>query len=151
TYTPTVTATDPFGVTASTTFTWTVGLEGTTTTVTSSLNASTYGDSVSFTATVAPDVSGTPAGSVQFYIDASLSPFDTEILSGGSATSISISYLTATTHTIKAVYLGDTDFGGSTGTVTQTVNKATLTIKADSDLVTAGQQAFTKVYGAADP
>ncbi len=45
-------------------------------------------------------------------------------LVNGSATSAAISSLTVATHTIEAVYSGDTDFAGGTGTLTQTVTTA---------------------------
>ena len=78
---------------------------------------------MTFTASVATNVagSGTPAGTVQFLIDGS--DFGSPVtLVNGSATSPAISSLSAASHTIEAVYSGDTDFAGSTGTLTQTVN-----------------------------
>jgi autotransporter-associated beta strand protein len=97
----------------------------TTTTVGSSKNPSTSGDSVTFTATVTP-ASGTfdNGGTVQFKIDGSNygSP---QPLSGGMA-SISDSALSVANHSVEADYSGDTAFGGSTGTLSggQTVNAA---------------------------
>jgi Bacterial Ig-like domain (group 3)/Galactose oxidase, central domain/Immunoglobulin I-set domain len=92
----------------------TVNKDATTTAVTSSANPITLGQSVSFTATVTANApgSGTPTGSVQFYIDGSA--FGSPVaLSGGSATSGSTTTLTAGPHNITAVYSGDDDFFGS--------------------------------------
>jgi hypothetical protein len=85
-----------------------------TTAVTSSLNPATYGQSVSFTANVT-SAAGTPTGTVQFNVDGNL--FDTETLASGSATSTSTSTLAVGTHTVTAVYSGDTNFPPSTGTL----------------------------------
>jgi hypothetical protein len=87
-------------------------------TVSSSLNPSTYGQTVAFTATVTPS---TATGSVQFLIDGS--PFGTPVtISGGTATSGSISTLIGGTHTIEVDYSGDTNDAASSGTMIQTVN-----------------------------
>jgi hypothetical protein len=96
----------------------------TNTVVSSSLVASVFGQSVTFTATVTPsNGSGTPTGTVQFMIDnqAFGSPVT---LSSGVASSSSISSLAVNNHTIQAVYSGDIMFAGSSGTLTQTVGKA---------------------------
>ena len=113
-----------------------------TTTVTSAANPSVYGQSVTFTATVAanPPGSGTPTGTVQFQIDGT--NFGSPVtLVGGSATSSAITTLSAAAHTIKAIYSGDTNFATSTGTLTQTVNPAALTITANNASKTYGQTA----------
>src|SRR5208337_3075040 len=95
-----------------------MSVAATTTTVSSSLNPSNFGQSVTFTATVAPGT-GTfdNGGTVQFAIDGTNygSPVS---LSGGSAT-ISDSALAAsgTAHTVTAAYSGDTGFASSTGTL----------------------------------
>ncbi len=94
----------------------------TTTTVTSSLNPSVYGQSVTFTATIAPTVgTAVPAGTVQFSVDGT-AVGGPVTLNNGIAT-----YPTGTlalgTHTIAAVYTPATgDFTGSNGSVGQTVN-----------------------------
>src|SRR5208282_4741412 len=83
------------------------------TTVLSSMDPSAYGQAVSFTASV---TGSSPTGTVQFNIDGS--PFGSPVtLASGSATSGSISTLTAGTHTVTAVYSGDTNNQGSTGTL----------------------------------
>jgi hypothetical protein len=96
----------------------------TTTGVFSSANPSTFGGSVTFTATVSA-AAGTPGGSVEFSVDgADLgSPVP---LAAGSAL-ISTATLGAGSHSIVATYSGDADFKPSTSpTLTQTVAQATL-------------------------
>ncbi len=105
----------------------------TTTTVTSSLNPSTSGQSVTFTATVTSQQSGqpnqhSPDGTVQFTIDGANfgSPAALSACDGASTSCANITgSLAAGTHSVVAVYSGDTDFEGSTSqTFTQTVNPA---------------------------
>jgi hypothetical protein len=104
-------------------FTQTVSRATTMTVVSSSASSSTFGQGVTFTATVsavAPG-SGTPTGTVQFVIDGTNygSPV---ALSGGSAVSPTISSLAAGNHTVWAVYSSDVNFVASTAaTFTQTV------------------------------
>jgi hypothetical protein len=96
-----------------------------TTTVASSQNPSTYGDSVTFTATVSA-ATGTSTGIVQFSIDGT--DFgDPVTLSGGSATSGITTTLSVGTHNIMAVYSGDANFAASSGTLLQTVNQSPTT------------------------
>ncbi len=98
------------------------------TTVTSSLNPSVFGQSVTFTATVAavPPGAGTPTGTVTF-LDGG-NPIITRPLSGGVAT-FTTSALVPGSHTITTSYAGDANFNGSTGSLTgnQVVNKANTT------------------------
>ena len=84
-----------------------------TTSVASSKNPSTFGQTVTFTATVASGT-GTPTGTVTFKDGATT--LDSSALSDGVAT-LSTASLTAGTHTITAEYLGDTNFAASTGTL----------------------------------
>ena len=95
----------------------------TNTSLTSLPNASTYGQSVTFTATVSPvSGPGTPTGSVIFK-DGSTT-IGSGPLSGGVAT-LAISTLTTGSHSITAVYAGDASFTGSTSPVlNQMVNQA---------------------------
>jgi hypothetical protein len=98
---------------------------GSSTAVISSSNPSSYGQSVTFTANVTGV--GTLTGTVQFAIDgSSFGPLVT--LSGGSASSSSISLLTAGTHTVTATYSGDNSNSTSTGTLSQVVSQASQTI-----------------------
>jgi phospholipase C len=89
-----------------------------TTAVTSSQNPSSYGQPVTFTATVTPQFSGTPTGTVTF--EDGTTTLKTIALSGGIA-SYTTSTLVKGTHTISAIYDGDTNFNGSAASLTQSV------------------------------
>ena len=112
----------------------------TTTSVVASASPSVYGQSATFTATVAADGS-TPTGTVNFMDGSTV--LSTATLDGSGQATYTTSLLVAGSHTITAVYAGDTGFDGSTSDgLTQTVTPAPLTITADNK---------TKTYGAALP
>jgi len=90
-----------------------------TVTLTSSQNPSTLGESVTFTATVAPEFSGTPKGKVTFKEGSTV--LDAVTLTDGVAT-FTTSSLTSGKHKIMAKYGGSTDFAASSAALTQTVN-----------------------------
>src|SRR5207237_487079 len=97
-------------------------------TVTSSENPSTFGDSISFTATIS---SSAATGTVQFKIDGN--DFGSPAaVTNGSAMSGSTSSVARGNHTVTATYSGDSNFAGSTGTLTQTVNTAPTTTTVSS-------------------
>ena len=98
---------------------------GTTTTVAGTPNPSVFGQSVTFTATVAPAAGSlVPTGTVQFSVDGT-AVGGPVTLSGGVATFTS-STLAVGTHTVKAVYTPDsTNFTTSNSTTSQVVSKAT--------------------------
>jgi len=101
-----------------------VDQDATRTAVSSSINPSVYGQSVTFTATVTASApgSGTPTGTVTFY-DGS-TQLGTGTLNSSSSATLAIATLGAGTHTITATYGGDTNFLTSTSaTFTQTVNQ----------------------------
>jgi len=102
----------------------------TSTSLTSSPNPSTPGQPVTFTATITANGSGTPTGSVTF--EDGSNTLGTEALNAGQANLV-ISSLSAGTHSITAVYSGDSSFSGSTSTV------------ADQT-VTTGGSALTNYY-----
>jgi hypothetical protein len=96
--------------------------------VVSSLNPSTYGQPVTFTATVSPQLAGVPTGTVTFYDSATQIGMGT--LSGGvamftpTATALTAA---ASPHAITAAYTsGDTNFlpSVSSTAVSQAVNRA---------------------------
>jgi len=91
----------------------------TTTTLTSSLNPSNFGQSVTFTASETPQYSGTVKGKVTFYDGTTA--LKTVYLSGGVA-KFTTSTLAAGTHTITGTYNGSANFTGSSGSLTQQVN-----------------------------
>jgi hypothetical protein len=97
----------------------------TTTTVASSVNPSSPGQAVSFTATVTSAGGGTPTGSVTFKDGATV--LFTTALSGATAGVITTG-LTPGNHTITATYNGDATFSPSTSApLIQTVGAATTT------------------------
>ena len=121
----------------------------TTTSLTSSQNPSTFGQPVTFTATVtavAPGA-GTPTGTAQFKIEG-VNFGGPVTLVNGSATSNSISTLSVGTHLITAEYSGDSNYNTSTGTLTQTVvlPPSTAQVKVTGGgsiaLVTGGKGTF---------
>ena len=107
-------------------------LGSSTTTVQSSLTSSTYGQSITLTATVNSDA----RGQVQFLDGSTL--LDTETLSAGVAT-FSTAALNAGIHSITAVYLGNNDYAGSvSGVTSQSVLTASLVISANDQYQTYG-------------
>jgi type II secretory pathway pseudopilin PulG len=95
----------------------------TTVVLTSSLNPSISGDAVTFTAAVTP---GTATGVVTF--KDSSTTLGTGTLSSGAAT-YTTSALAAASHSLTAVYAGDVnDYGCTSSTLTQTVNKITTSV-----------------------
>ena len=80
----------------------------------SSLNPETVGQSVTFTATVSSNgsLSTTPTGSVTFYD--STTPLGGGTLNGSGVTTLTTSSLSVASHTITAAYGGDTNYSPST-------------------------------------
>lgn len=116
----------------------------TTTTVVSSGNNSTYGTTVTFTATVTPSVGGPPTGTVAFTIDGvpqSPVPVTPSGLNGiASISTASLSVNVGIAHTVTAQYTGS-DFFDATGGVLnggQTVSPKILKV--------TGLTASDKVY-----
>ena len=103
-------------------------------TVTSSSteDTSTYGQSVTFTATISSAGTGVPTGTVEFYDGSTdLGPGSTLSGSGDTATStFTTAALSAGTHEITAIYTPTGDFTNGSGFVDQMVNKAPLTVTA---------------------
>jgi hypothetical protein len=89
--------------------------------VSSSMNPSVVGQPVTFNVTVSSGA-GVPTGSVTFY-DGN-NPISMQILDPFGHAAYMTAMLSPGTHVIQAVYGGDTNFGMSTGSVTQTVNAA---------------------------
>ena len=87
----------------------------------SGLNPSDFGNSVTFTATVTGS-GGTPTGTVQFLDGSNI--IATVSVSSGTAT-YAISTLSVATHNIKAIYMGDDTYTGSTSNLlSQVVNSS---------------------------
>ena len=103
----------------------------------SSANPSSYGQSVTLTATITP---GTATGSVTF--SDGTSSLGTAAVANGTA-SVTTTQLSAGAHTIQAVYSDPQSFfSGSTGQLTQTVN-------ASASTTTLSTSANPSVYGQA--
>jgi hypothetical protein len=119
--------------------------------VTSSVNPSIYGQSVTFTATVA-NIAGagismaTPTGSVQFMDGTSLLGTPQTVSGLGTAT-LTTSALTVGTHPITAVYTNiDGNFRGSTSTsVTQVVQDFSITATPNAQTISSGHQAIYSI------
>ncbi len=128
-----------FAASTSGSLTETVNKAASSTTLGTSANPSSYGQSVTFTAAVAPAFGGTPTGTVTFF-DGSTS-LGNATLSGGVATLTTASTsLLAGSHSISAKYSGDSNFLASTSsTLAQIVNpaatSATLTSSANPSAV----------------
>ena len=95
-------------------------------------NASTFGQSVTFSATIAPQYSGAVTGTVTFY-DGS-TPIGSSAVSGNQA-GIATSSLSAGTHSITAAYAGNTNFLPSGSAVlSQPVGVGATTVSVGSSL-----------------
>ena len=121
---------------------------GTTTSLISSENPAPQFQPVTFTATVAALGPGVPTGSVTFY-DGSTS-IGAADLNGGQPdqASVTTSSLTAGTHSISAVYAGDTNFLTSTSAILQQVITSvgpTITTQPASQTIDSGQAATLSV------
>ena len=118
----------------------TVNPSPTTTTITSNLNPSTYGQDVTFAATVKPAFGTLPAGQVSFYDGATLLATVSTVT---APPQIVIANLTGGTHSITAQYTpGSANFAGNTSAaVTQAVNPAAslLLVSSNANPSTYGQ------------
>ncbi len=114
------------------------------TTVSSSGANANLGAALTFTATV-NSTAGTPTGSVQFFDGATV--LGTSPVNAQGAATYTTSTLTAGSHTINAVYSGDTNFAASQSTLTQAVIAPAFTLAADPATLTlkAGQTGQIKI------
>jgi hypothetical protein len=116
------------------------------------MNTSTFGQAVTLTATVAAaSGAATPGGTVTLVIDGhNQAPLT---LNGSGQVSLSLQTLSTGTHTINAVYSGDTSFAPSNApAMTQQVNQArttALAVAADATPKVFGQLAT--FYAAIQP
>jgi large repetitive protein len=114
---------DGYAMTISSPKTHSVTKGATTSTLTQSVNPTVWGQPFTITDTVSAvaPAAGGPAGTVQFFRDAT--PIAGVALAAGVASTSPV--LTPGTYALSAVYAGNTDFNGSTSnTLTHTVNKA---------------------------
>ena len=142
-----VKATDGNNCMGTANYTLTINKANTTTVVVSSLNPSQVGQSVTFTATVSPvaPATGTPTGTLQFKDNGSALGAPVTLAAARSATegatafetlanstaAVTTSALTLGSHTITAEYGGDAPLNGSTGSMVQTVNAASVNANLD--------------------
>src|SRR6185437_6664903 len=118
-----------YDASTSSVLTQTVNQTSSTTSLSSSANPSAFGQSVTFTATVAGS-GGSPTGAVTFKDGGATLGSGT--LSAGTAT-FSTGTLSQVSHSITAVYDGDLVYDASTSSVlTQTVNQASSTTSLSS-------------------
>ena len=119
----------------------TPGLTATTTSLSSSLNPSTVGQPVTFTAIVAPSGSaGTPTGTVIFSIGgAAQAPVPLAVVGGLDEATFTSTTLASGSTPIFATYGGDAGFAGSTSnTVAQVVNPPIVPLLTPTTTTLAG-------------
>ena len=104
-----------------------------------SVSSPSYGQSLSFTLTAAPDGTGAPVptGTVQFKADG-VALGAPVIVAAGRATSILTSGLSAGSHTITALYSGDTSYLANSAGVPLVLTKAHLTVTANTKSMVYG-------------
>jgi hypothetical protein len=109
----------------------------TTTALSASANPSVFGQAVTFTATVAAagSTSGTPTGSVQFEVDGSDLGAPVALVNGVAA-GPAIDSLGEGSHTVTAIYSGDTTFIASvSANLSEVVNAAPPTTMPPTNLI----------------
>src|SRR5579862_5611639 len=92
--------------------------------VTSSLNPSLLNQPVTFTATVTPQFSGTPTGTVSFVDTTTNTSLGAGVSAGPGKWTLTTSALPVNLQTITATYSGDANFTGNSGGAVQTVQYA---------------------------
>jgi len=145
-----------FTASTSGSLTQTVNQSATTTALTKSTTTTAkFGQSITFTATMAAvsPGAGTPTGTVTFEDGSTV--IGTATLSGGVAR-FATTALAVGSHSIKAVYGGDTNFSSSSsGSMTQTVAQASTTTKLTKNTsgpITSGTSVtFTATVAAVSP
>jgi hypothetical protein len=110
-------------------WTQTVNKAGAGVSLRSSLNPSTFGQSVTFTATVSP---GAATGTVQFLDGSTILG---AVAVGAGSSSLTVSSLIVGSHRITAAYSGETNYNSAvSGILTQNVNKANTSTTLASSL-----------------
>ena len=95
--------------------------------LTTGATPSGFGQTLTFTATVSPQFAGLPTGMVTFYDGSTV--LGTGALNGSTHATLTTISLQLGTHSITAVYAGDTNFSGSTSSlIMQTVTQATSSV-----------------------
>jgi hypothetical protein len=103
-------------------------LAPTTTSLTSSLNPSTYGQAFTLTATVTPQTSGKPTGKVSFAAGSKALGSSTVKPNGQAKLTVTATKLKAGAYAVVGTYSGDSTYLGSTSAaLNQVINKASTT------------------------
>jgi hypothetical protein len=122
-----------------------VAMDDTTTTLASDGTPAAYGQTVTFTATVAGQYGGTPTGSVDFFDETTNQDLGSYPLGDNGTATVSTSSLVAGEHWIEASYAGDANFVGSSATTDQQAQMATTTTV--SSLLSGTSVSGTSAYG----
>ncbi len=129
----------------SATLTQTVSQGGTGTSLALSANPVQPGQPVTFTATIFTDNPGTPSGTVT-YLDGTtaLGTSSLAVVNGQNQATFTTSSLSSGNHTITAVYSGDSTFGGSSQSMSETVGSASgiassVSISSSANASVSGQ------------
>jgi large repetitive protein len=104
--------------------TLTVTKATTTLVITSSPNPSILNQSVTFTATLTPQIAGTPTGTVSFVDTTTNTSLGTGTSIGSGKWTLTTSAIPVNANLITATYGGDANFTGSSNSMTQTVQYA---------------------------
>src|SRR5262249_39546251 len=122
--------------------------------LTSSANPATYGDTVTFTATVSSPAGGTPTGTVTFTDDdgTTLGTASLSVVNGQNQATLSPSSWAARRHVITADYGGDDTYWGTSTSLSQLVKATTVEALTSSANPSAYGQTvtFTATLTAAD-
>ena len=138
------------GVTLTNQLPFTITQATTTTTLISSANPSVYGQSLTLSATVTPS---TATGTVNF-MDGATTVCNGSLFSSNSTATANcdVTTLTAGSHSITAVYAGDTnDLGSTSQVLTQTISVATPTLAIISSANPAAVNQNVTLVGAIIP
>jgi hypothetical protein len=127
-------------------FSYTLALMPTDVSASSGTQPSGYQDAVAFTASVSPS---NATGSVVF--SSTAGAFSTNVLVGGSATSLSITNLPRGTNVISVAYLGDAYYQGSTTNVNQIVTNHSPIAPNWTAGVAAGDTVTLAIIGGKHP
>ncbi len=135
--------------TTSTALTQTVQQAATRTSVASSVAPTVYGQATTFTATISVNVPGSsfaaaPTGTVTFFDGTAQLGQPVPVITNGQSTIATLAWAGLSggmSHTISAVYSGDGNFSGSSGSVNQSVylDPTTTTISASAASTDLGQ------------
>jgi hypothetical protein len=104
----------------------------TTTALGSSVNPSSFGQTVTFTATVKPQGTGVATGFVTFYDDTK--SLGSPTLNSSGVATISTATLSIGTHSITASYSGDSNFSSSTSPVLNQVVQGSIAVLSTTSL-----------------